>query len=58
LLLENNNKTNMAKTTKNDEKKLLLRLPKRAFEAVKKAADKSKRSVNSEIELAIEEKFL
>jgi hypothetical protein len=48
----------MAKTTKNDEKKLLLRLPKRAFEAVKKAADKSKRSVNSEIELAIEEKFL
>lgn len=48
----------MAKTAKKDEKKLLLRLPKRAFEAVKRAADKSKRSVNSEIELALEEKYL
>jgi hypothetical protein len=48
----------MAQTKQKDEKKLLLRLPKRAFEAVKKAADKSKRSVNSEIELALEERYL
>lgn len=48
----------MAKNGKKDEKKLLLRLPKRAFEAVKRAADQSKRSVNSEIELALEEKYL
>lgn len=48
----------MAKTGKKDEKKLLLRLPKRAFEAVKKAAEANKRSVNSEIELTLEQNYL
>ncbi len=47
----------MTKTIKDDEKKLLLRLPKRAYEAVKKSADKSKRSVNSEIHYILCEKF-
>lgn len=48
----------MAKTQKKDEKKLLLRLPKRAYEAVKRASEISKRSINSEIEYAIEQKYL
>lgn len=48
----------MAKTNKKDEKKLLLRLPKRAYEAVKRAAEASKRSVNSEIELTLEKNYL
>lgn len=48
----------MAKKGKKDEKKLLLRLPKRAYEAVKDAAKDAKRSINSEIEFALEEKYL
>ena len=47
----------MTKNTKDDEKKLLLRLPQRAYEAVKKSASKSKRSVNSEIHYILCEKL-
>lgn len=47
----------MTKNNKKDEKKLLLRLPKKAFEAVKKSAENSKRSVNSEIEYILCEKL-
>ena len=49
----------MAKNNKKDEKKLLLRLSnKKAYEAVKKEADRNKRSVNSEIEFCIEQNYL
>ena len=48
----------MAKTGKKDEKKLLLRLPKKAYEAVKRSAEVNKRSINSELEYSIEEKYL
>jgi hypothetical protein len=48
----------MAKTGKKDEKKLLLRLPKKAYEAVKRSAEVNKRSINSELEFSIEEKYL
>jgi predicted HicB family RNase H-like nuclease len=43
---------------KKDEKKLLLRLPKKAYEAVKRSAEVNKRSINSELEYSIEEKYL
>jgi hypothetical protein len=48
----------MAKSIKKDEKKLLLRIPRKAYEAVKKSADANKRSVNSELEFSIEQKYL
>jgi hypothetical protein len=41
-----------------EQKTFLLRLPKKAFEAVKKAAGTNKRSINSEIELTLEQKYL
>lgn len=47
----------MTKNSKDNEKKLLLRLPQRAYEAVKKSAEKSKRSVNSEIHYILSEKL-
>lgn len=48
----------MAKTAKKTEKKLLLRIPIKAYDAVKKSAEENKRSVNSELEFSIEEKYL
>jgi hypothetical protein len=48
----------MAKTGKKDEKKLLLRLPKKAFDAVKKASEANKRSMNGEIEFTLTEKYI
>ncbi len=47
----------MAKTDKKPDKKFLLRLPDSYFEKVKKAADKNERSINSEIEYTIKEKY-
>jgi hypothetical protein len=49
----------MAKEPKKPAKSMLLRLwrPK-LFEAIKKEADKNRRAVNSEVELALEEKYL
>lgn len=48
----------MAKTTKKDEKKILLRLKGKAFERLKKAAEVNNRSVNGEIAFTLEEKYL
>jgi len=48
----------MAKTAKKDEKKVLLRMRNKAYEAVKKSAEANKRSINSELEYSIEEKYL
>lgn len=49
----------MAKDKKTPAKKMLLRLWKpRLYEAIKKEADRNKRAVNSEIEMALEEKYL
>lgn len=49
----------MTKEPKKPAKSMLLRLWKpRLFEAIKKEADKNKRAVNSEIEVALEEKYL
>jgi hypothetical protein len=48
----------MAKTNKKEEKRLLLRIPRKAYDAVKKSADANKRSVNSELEFSIEQKYL
>lgn len=49
----------MAKEMKKPAKAIFLRLWKpKLFEAIKKEADRNKRAVNSEIEIALEEKFL
>jgi hypothetical protein len=44
-----------AKKAKKDEKKLLLRIPMSAYEAVKAASIDNERSVNSEIEYTLNE---
>lgn len=48
----------MAKTPKKDEKKLLLRLRKSIYKEVEKAATKNHRSVNGEIESALEQNYV
>ncbi len=47
----------MAKTSKKDEKKLLLRINKKAYEAVKSAAEANSRSINGEIEYTLKEQY-
>ena len=48
----------MGKTTKKDEKKILLRLKSKAFERLRKAAEVNNRSINSEISYTIEQKYI
>lgn len=46
----------MAKTTKKDEKKLLLRIPGKVFKGVEKRATDNQRSVNGQIVYELDQK--
>jgi len=47
----------MGKTSQNNEKKLLLRLPVKLWERIVKGSNKNSRSVNGEIVNTLREKF-
>jgi len=47
----------MAKTNKKEEKKLLLRLKPKVYDAVKRASKDNNRSVNGEIEYTLSQQY-